>query len=303
MSGGMDSSFAAYVLKEKGYEVVGFTFQLLPASIKNVNNPKACCSIETVARARKVADDLGIRHYVINLREEFQHFVIDRFIAEYREGRTPNPCILCNQHIKFSAFLDKALSIGADKVATGHYAIIDKGEEGGWRLRKSRDQVKDQSYFLYPIKKEALGRVLFPLGGETKEELKAQAGRLINWDHEKVRESQDICFVPESDYREFLAPFVPVKRGRTYFVDGTLLGHHDGVHLYTIGQRRGPRHPLSRTPLRSRYPPARQYPNLGHKSAPGQAHPHRRRGKPLRPPVRISHRQSPLPPAGGTLHI
>jgi tRNA-uridine 2-sulfurtransferase len=238
MSGGMDSSFAAYMLKQQGYDVVGITYQLLPEFIKNVSNPKACCSIETVARARKVADDLSIPHYVMNLREDFERYVIDRFIEEYKAGRTPNPCVLCNKYIKFSSFFRKALSMGAAKVATGHYAVIGKTPAEGWSLRKSRDRAKDQSYFLYPMKKEILGDVLFPLGGETKKELKAQA-HLIRWDTGKIRESQDICFVPEGDYRQFLSRFIPLKKGPAYFVDGTLLGHHEGIHMYTMGQRRG----------------------------------------------------------------
>jgi len=237
MSGGMDSSFAAYKLKQEGYEVVGITYQLLPEFIKNVNNPKACCSLETVDRARKVARDLSIRHYVINLREDFERYVIERFIEEYKAGRTPNPCILCNRYIKFSSFFRKARAMGAGKMATGHYAAIGKTAEGPI-LKKSRDRAKDQSYFLYPIEKDVLKDVLFPLGGEIKTELKDRA-YLINPDFRKVRESQDICFVPENDYREFLKGFVQPKRGPAYFVDGTLLGHHEGIHLYTVGQRRG----------------------------------------------------------------
>ena len=237
MSGGMDSSFAAYMLKQEGYEVVGFTFQLLPGFIKNVNNPKACCSLETVNRARRVARDLSIRHYVINLKEEFEHYVIERFIDEYKAGRTPNPCVLCNKYIKFSAFFHKAMSMGAGKVATGHYAAIEETPDG-WHLKKSRDREKDQSYFLYPIEKDLLKAILFPLGDETKNGLRERA-HLIRWDTEKIRESQDICFIPENDYRPFLARFVEPRRGPAYFVDGTRLGDHEGIHLYTVGQRRG----------------------------------------------------------------
>jgi tRNA-uridine 2-sulfurtransferase len=254
MSGGMDSSFAAYMLKQKGYEVVGITYQLLPASIKNVNNPKACCSLETVNRAKKVAADLNIRHYVINLREEFEEYVIERFIEEYKAGRTPNPCVLCNKYIKFSSFLKKAMSIGAGKIATGHYAIITETPDG-WCLKKGRDRTKDQSYFLYPLEKDLLKTVLFPLGGETKGELKERA-HLIGWDVKKVRESQDICFIPEGDYRSFLSGLIRPQRGPAYLTDGTLLGHHEGTHLYTVGQRRGLaipfREPLYVVEIRSR---------------------------------------------------
>jgi tRNA-specific 2-thiouridylase len=237
MSGGMDSSFAAYLLKKKGYDVVGITFELLPKSIKNVNNARACCSLETTDRARRVAHDLSIHHYVINLRQEFEHYVIERFIKEYEAGRTPNPCILCNKYIKFSSFVKKALALGADKVATGHYAIIGKSAEG-YELRKGRDREKDQSYFLYPIEKDLLNVLLFPLGELTKKELKEKA-YLIRWDLNRIRESQDICFIPQNNCREFLSGFIPMKKGPAYSVDGTLLGHHEGIHLYTVGQRRG----------------------------------------------------------------
>lgn len=237
MSGGMDSSFAAYMLKEQGYEVVGVTYQLLPESAKNVNNPKACCSVESVNRARRVARDLSIRHYVINLKAEFEHYVIERFIEEYKAGRTPNPCVLCNKYIKFSAFLHKAVSLGAGKVATGHYASVEETPEG-WYLKKGRDHSKDQSYFLYPITHDALETTLFPLGNETKKGLKERS-HLIGWDAEKVRESQDICFIPEGDYRPFLSRFVQPRKGPAYLVDGTRLGEHKGIHLYTVGQRRG----------------------------------------------------------------
>jgi tRNA-uridine 2-sulfurtransferase len=237
MSGGMDSSFAAYLLKGQGYDVVGITFELLPKSLKNINNPKACCSLETVKRAQKVARDLSIPHYVINLREEFEHLVIERFIEEYKAGRTPNPCMLCNKHIKFAAFVNKAVALGADKVATGHYALIEEAP-AGWQLKKGRDRTKDQSYFLYPIKKDLLKKVLLPLGETTKKGLKEKA-HLIQWDSERIRESQDICFIPEQDYRGFISNFVPTKKGPAYHVDGRLLGYHNGIHLYTVGQRRG----------------------------------------------------------------
>jgi tRNA-uridine 2-sulfurtransferase len=237
MSGGLDSSFAAYLLKREGYKVVGVTFQLLPESMKNIRNPKACCSIETINRAKKIADNLSIPHYVINLRREFEEHVIENFIHEYMSGRTPNPCILCNRYIKFSAFLKMALSIGADKVATGHYANI-KETTGGCIMQKGFDTAKDQSYFLYPIAKESLKYILFPLGSQTKAGLKERMHE-IKWEYQKAKESQDICFIPGSDYREFMSGLVGLHEGPVYSVEGKLLGHHDGIHLYTIGQRRG----------------------------------------------------------------
>ncbi len=237
MSGGMDSSFAAYLLKEQGYDVVGVTFELLPKSMKNVNNPRACCSLETIDRARRMARDLSVPHYVLNLREEFEYYVIDQFVREYSRGRTPNPCILCNKHIKFSAFVNKALALGADKVATGHYAIIEKSDDG-YELRKGKDRTKDQSYFLYPIEKELLEVILFPLGELVKKDLKEKA-HLIQWNPHTVKESQDICFIPENNYGQFLSPFISLRQGPIYFTDGKLLGHHNGIHLYTVGQRKG----------------------------------------------------------------
>jgi len=237
MSGGIDSSFAAYFLKAEGYKVVGVTFQLLPESLKNIKNPKVCCSIETINRARRIADSLSIPHYVINFKKEFEEHVIENFVHEYESGRTPNPCVLCNRYIKFSRFLNMALSMGADKVATGHYAHI-KITGDNYTLSKGSDIAKDQSYFLYHIRKDHLKHILFPLGSHTKTGLKERI-RDIGWNFPAVKESQDICFIPENDYRRFLSRFVSLRQGPVYSVEGKLLGHHEGVHLYTIGQRRG----------------------------------------------------------------
>jgi tRNA-uridine 2-sulfurtransferase len=243
MSGGLDSSYAAYLLKEQGYRVVGVTFQLLPASLKDPRNPKACCSLDSIEKARRVADHLSIPHYVLNLRREFETLVIQRFVDEYRAGRTPNPCVLCNRYIKFSIFAHKAFSMGAEKIATGHYAIIE--ETGGLHsLRKGVDKTKDQSYFLYPLPSDLMGSVLFPLGCLTKDKLRRQSDR-IGWQAGTGIESQDICFIPEGNYRDFLSPFVPLREGPIYLSDGTRMGTHKGVHLYTIGQRRGLNIPFS----------------------------------------------------------
>ena len=238
MSGGIDSSLAAYLLKNDGFRVVGITFQLLPDSLKNVHNPKTCCSSETTQRAKRIADALSIPHYVINLREEFEEFVIEKFVKDYQSGKTPNPCILCNKYIKFSSFFYKAMAIGVDKVATGHYAIVEK-ISGSYFLKKAIDKVKDQSYFLYPIKKEQLHRILFPVGGYTKSAIKSLAHE-IGWKNPgSYKESQDICFIPEGHYRTFLSKFIQLKKGPIYSVEGNLMGYHEGIHLYTIGQRRG----------------------------------------------------------------
>lgn len=236
MSGGIDSSYAAYLLTGMGYRVVGCTFALLPGGMTNPKNPKACCSAETIGRARRVADRLGISHYVMNLRDAFEEHVIARFIDEYRAGRTPNPCVLCNRHIKFSIFLERARALGADLVATGHYARVDKNG-GGYALKKGVDRTKDQSYFLWPLPKETLPAILFPLGDSTKSQTRDEAS--LFGDFRQVRESQEICFIPNDDYRAFISQFVPPKKGPILFADGRQIGIHHGVHCFTIGQRRG----------------------------------------------------------------
>lgn len=238
MSGGIDSSFAAYLLQKQGFKVVGITFQLLPDTIDYVNNPKACCSNETVLRAKRIADTLSIPHYVINLREEFAEFVIEKFINEYRAGRTPNPCVLCNQFIKFAAFFHKALAIGGEYIATGHYAKIEKKSKA-YSLNKATDKSKDQSYFLYTIKKDQLSRILLPLGDYTKSTIFSSI-REIGWENsDAYKESQDICFIPGGQFRLFLSKFIHLEKGPIYSVEGKLMGYHKGIHLYTIGQRKG----------------------------------------------------------------
>ena len=150
MSGGVDSAYAACLLKEQGYKAVGFTFDLLPRGLRSESNPKACCSAISMHKARRIADRFSIPHYVINMREEFERYVIRRFVDEYGKGRTPNPCVLCNKHIKFASFLGKARAMGADRVATGHYARLEETPQG-LALKKGKDRSKDQSYFLYPV--------------------------------------------------------------------------------------------------------------------------------------------------------
>ncbi len=237
MSGGIDSSFAAYLLKEQGYNVVGFTFALLPPGMKSSRNPKACCAAESVARARQAASTLGIPHYVLNMRDEFQSFVIDRFIGEYRKGRTPNPCVLCNRHIKFGTFLRQARSLGAERIATGHYAVVRPCAATGHVLAKGADGAKDQSYFLYPVRREDLPAVIFPLSRWKKSDVLTRAPTVVPVTA-RTRESQDVCFIP-GNYRDFLAGFVERQRGPLLLVDGTHLGFHEGIHSFTIGQRKG----------------------------------------------------------------
>jgi tRNA-specific 2-thiouridylase len=235
MSGGIDSSFSAYLLKKAGHRVVGFTFDLLPNSMRNERNRKTCCSAATINKAKQIADRLSIPHYVVNARGEFEEHVIHKFIEEYRQGRTPNPCILCNRYIKFSAFLTRSLAMGADRVATGHYARIEETPDGPV-LKKGRDISKDQSYFLYPIRRDSLPLIEFPIGDYRKTEVKAEFAR---YSPTQTAESQDICFIPDNDYRSFIGRFLPLRKGPIVMTDGRRLGTHDGVHLYTIGQRRG----------------------------------------------------------------
>ena len=237
MSGGLDSSFAAHLLKEQGWRVIGITFALLPKTAAASRNPKACCSLDAVSRAKRVADTLSVPHYVMNLREQFEEQVIEKFVSEYRSGRTPNPCVLCNQHIKFSTFVQKAFALGADAVATGHYAAIEQSEKG-WVLKKAKDSSKDQSYFLYPIDRNRLPSLLFPLSGYTKRVARTMMCER-GWNDSRVKESQDICFIPASDYRTFITRYIPLKQGDIFLNDGRHLGRHNGVHLYTLGQRRG----------------------------------------------------------------
>jgi tRNA-specific 2-thiouridylase len=238
MSGGIDSSFAAHLLRNEGFKVVGITFRLSPDSTNYVNNPKACCSNETVLKAKRIADTLSIPHYVINLREEFEELVIENFINEYKAGRTPNPCVLCNRFIKFSVFFHKALAMGGEYIATGHYAKIEKSSKT-FSLKKATDKSKDQSYFLYSIKKDQLNRILFPLAGYTKSTIFSSI-REMGWENSVVyKESQDVCFIPSGQFRLFLSKFIQLKEGPIYSVEGKLMGYHKGIHLYTIGQRKG----------------------------------------------------------------
>ena len=237
MSGGIDSSYSAYLLKKRGHRVIGFTFDLLPKSLRNRCNPKMCCSAVNTGRARTVAESLSIPHYVMNMREDFERNVIERFVDEYRAGRTPNPCVLCNRHIKFASFLRKAEAMEADLVATGHYASTTQTSHG-MELRKGRDRAKDQSYFLYPIRRGDLGMITFPLADLTKEEVRREIGAM-GAENQETPESQDICFIPGNDYRGFVGQFIPLKRGPIVTTEGNLIGLHEGVHLYTIGQRRG----------------------------------------------------------------
>lgn len=250
MSGGVDSSVAAALLKEKGYDVVGVTLGLWDKGSGErgeERGARSCCSISAVDDAKRVAAILGIPHYTLNFRKVFKDCVIKDFISEYRRGRTPNPCIRCNEHIKFRALLKKADELGADFIATGHYARINeklkmKNEKRCkvFSLLKGRDKTKDQSYVLYMLDQRTLSRVLFPLGNLTKKEVRklAKKFRLPVADKE---ESQEICFVPNDDYKTFLKAILKnrIKPGPIVDLRGKVIGKHHGIEFYTIGQRRG----------------------------------------------------------------
>lgn len=239
MSGGVDSSVAALLLQRDGWEVVGISMDLYDYSKVTRDREGTCCSLDDLYDARRVCDTLGIPYYVLNLREEFRREVIDPFVREYQAGRTPNPCILCNEHMKFRALLRKADELGAEGVATGHYAVIREEPGGRRRLFASPDAGKDQSYFLYSLDSERLRRIRFPVGGMMKEQVKAiarQAGLPL---YEK-RESQDICFVTDDSYTRFLEDRgISEDRGRFVDREGNFLGNHKGILRYTVGQRRG----------------------------------------------------------------
>jgi len=242
MSGGVDSSVAAYILKEQGYEVIGVTMQIWPDMPEDVQQREGgCCSLSAVDDARRVANHLGIPYYVMNFKEVFESKVINYFIDEYAKGRTPNPCIACNRYIKFEEFLRKAHSLDAHYVATGHYAKIEWDKEyGRYLLKRSVDRDKDQSYVLYPLTQYQLEHTLMPLGDYTKEEIRNIA-REIGLNVANKPDSQEICFVDDNDYGKFIKERIPDKIKPGYFVDtqGNILGRHKGIVHYTIGQRKG----------------------------------------------------------------
>jgi tRNA-specific 2-thiouridylase len=242
MSGGVDSSVTAALLKEQGAEVIGLTMQIW--DYRNFTAPDgqhfgACCSLDDVYDARRVAEQLDIPFYVVNFEQEFARQVIDAFCDDYFNGRTPNPCVLCNQKLKFELLLRRALELEADFLATGHYAQVVR-DGARYRLRKGIDAAKDQSYFLFTLTQAQMAMVRFPLGGMTKEEVRAHASRLGLRVAEKA-ESQDICFVPDGDYVRFLEGQrgAGVMNGEIVHVGGKVLGLHQGTYRYTVGQRRG----------------------------------------------------------------
>lgn len=239
MSGGVDSSVAAYLMKESGYDCVGATMALVRSEDTGSGRERACCSLDAVEDARSVACRLGIPYYVFNMRPAFQKEVIDRFVYAYEHGETPEPCIDCNRYLKFDRLYERARLLGCGLVATGHYARIER-EDGRWLLKKAADPRRDQSYFLCTMTQEQLAHTRFPLGGLCKEQTRRIAAEQGFYNAGRP-DSQDLCFVPDGDYAGFIERCTGRKSPAGDFVDaqGRVLGRHRGVIRYTVGQRRG----------------------------------------------------------------
>lgn len=240
MSGGVDSSVSAALLKEQGYDVIGVSLQLYDPIPKETGcRSKTCCSLDDVLDAGRVAKKLGIPFEVIDMRAEFKEQVIEYFIAEYAAGRTPNPCIRCNDLIKFDLLLKKAKEMGANLLATGHYARIGEDEQGNRFLLTGLDPAKDQSYFLFTLTQNQLQHIVFPVGALEKPDVRKLAAQ-YELPVAQKHESQEICFIPDNDYVKFLESHgVAQTAGEIVLADGTVIGHHSGVHRYTVGQRKG----------------------------------------------------------------
>ena len=238
MSGGVDSSVAAAILKEENYEVIGATMKIWPRELCGQEKEKSCCSLKDIEDARKVCKNLGIRHYVFNLEADFKKNVIDYFADEYLSARTPNPCIVCNEKIKFGSLLKKAESLECGFIATGHYARIERN--GFCGLREAVDKAKDQSYVLFCLKSSQLKKTLLPIGGLKKDKVRDKAKELGLDVYDKP-DSQEICFVPDDDYAGFIKRYrnIKPKTGNILDASGKVLGQHDGYWNFTIGQRRG----------------------------------------------------------------
>ncbi|MEO1023680.1 MAG: tRNA 2-thiouridine(34) synthase MnmA [Bacteroidota bacterium] len=271
MSGGVDSSVAAVMLREQGYEVIGITMKTWDyhRSGGSTGKETGCCTVESMNDARHIAVNHGFKHFIVDIRDEFGGWVIDRFVEDYVSGRTPNPCVLCNTHIKWAALLKRADNLGCDFISTGHYAQI-REENGRHVISRGLDPRKDQSYALWGVKQEHLARTIFPLGGFEKTEIRqiAEDHGLLNVANKP--DSYEICFVPDDDYRRFLKDKVPgleeqVKGGK--FVDkfGKIVGEHEGYPFYTIGQRRGLNLPMGKPVYVTHIDPASNTITIGDK--------------------------------------
>lgn len=241
MSGGVDSSVAACLLKEQGYDVIGITMQIWQEEDPVLTEENGgCCGLSAVDDARKVAWTLGIPYYVMNFRKEFKESVMDYFVDEYLHGRTPNPCIACNRFVKWEALLDRSLEIGADYIATGHYARVEQLPNGRYTIRNSVTAAKDQTYALYNLTQEQLSRTLMPVGEYEKDvirQIAEEKGLAVA----KKKDSMEICFIPDNDYAGFIERSAKMVPGEGNFVDldGNVIGRHKGITHYTVGQRKG----------------------------------------------------------------
>ena len=239
MSGGVDSSVAAYLLHRQGYDVVGMSMHLYNLDLPDTTKFDTCCSLEDLDQARRVADDLGFPHFIVDYTVSFEKAVVKPFIASYAAGETPNPCVWCNDRVKFQPLLEHAAKLGCQYLATGHYAKVEHRPDGSVALLRPKDRHKDQTYFLFSLGAEQLRKTLFPLGDLTKDDVRAialEAG-MVN---AKKPESQDICFIPDGDVGKFLeAEIADVRPGKIVDTGGNVVGDHPGIHRYTIGQRRG----------------------------------------------------------------
>jgi tRNA-specific 2-thiouridylase len=241
MSGGVDSSVCAALLHEQGYDVIGITMKLWDGPEATAARHKTCCTLDDVSDARRVAAQLGIPFYVVNFKEQFARHVIGYFVTSYQHGYTPNPCVQCNRHLKFTALQQRAQQLGARWVATGHYATVVQGQDARYYIQRGQDPAKDQSYFLFNLSQAQLHQTLLPLGQYRKDEVRQIAKRLALKVAEKP-ESQEICFIPDGDYRRFLRPRLTaaaMQPGPMVNTAGEVVGEHHGVPFYTVGQRRG----------------------------------------------------------------
>ncbi|BDZ81357.1 tRNA 2-thiouridine(34) synthase MnmA [Claveliimonas bilis] len=241
MSGGVDSSVAAWLLKEQGYDVIGVTMQIWQDEEEKLQEENGgCCGLTAVDDARRVAASLDIPYYVMNFKREFKENVIDYFVDEYIGGRTPNPCIACNRFVKWESLLKRSMDIGADYIATGHYARVEQLPNGRYAVCTSATGRKDQTYALYNLTQEQLKRTLMPVGGYTKEEIREMAAKM-NLPVAHKPDSQDICFVPDGDYASFIEKTADqtFPQGNFVLTDGTIVGRHNGIIHYTVGQRKG----------------------------------------------------------------